>query len=69
MSGRKKNYKDMLKGTPYPQVSAEVFKVNIDYHGLREYANSKGIPISQLTDVERDRFIVNSSMSQIRAMA
>ena len=69
MSGQKKSYREMLRDTPYPQVSPEVFKINIDYHGLREYADSKGISISQMTDVEKDRFIINSSMSQLKKIA
>lgn len=69
MSGQRKSYKEMLKNTPYTKVSSEIFQVNIDYHGLREYADSKGVAVSQLTDEEKDKFIVNSNMNAIRAMA
>ncbi len=68
MNGQTMSYKEMLQKTQQPKVSPMVFKVRIDYHGLRDYAKKKGSKISDLSDEEKNEFIENSSMKEIRAM-
>ncbi len=68
MTGQRKSYKELLKSTPYPQISPELFKVKIDYRGLRNYAQNQGKPIIDLSDEEKNMFILNSDMNSIRAL-
>ena len=68
MNGQTMSYKEMLQKTQQPKVSPMVFKVRIDYHGLRDYAKKKGSKIFDLSDEEKNEFIKNSSMKEIRAM-
>lgn len=64
MNGQMKRYEKSLKSTPYFD-SSKLCKVQIDYHGLIAYAKQKGVAVPDLTDEEKDAFIVNSSMGQL----
>lgn len=67
MNGQMKRYEKSLKSTPYFD-SSKLCKVQIDYHGLIAYAKQKGVAVPDLTDEEKDAFIVNSSMDEIYKM-
>ena len=68
MNGRMNNYKKSLQETPYVEVSPELRKIRIDYRGLLAYSREKGISVEALSDSEKDRFILNSSMQEIRKL-
>lgn len=44
----------------------EIPQVNIDYRGLVDYARSVGREICELSDKEKERFIVDLSMEDVR---
>ncbi len=68
MNGQMKGYKDLLKNTVPVQISPELRRVKINYHDLLGYARKKGVKVPDLSDSEIDKFIINSSMSQIRKL-
>ena len=49
-----------------PYSIKEIPKCNIDYRGLIKYARSKGKPVIELSDEEKNRFIKGSTMAEIR---
>ena len=59
------SYKESLATTPYHDYSP-LLSIKIDYRKLLAYAKEKGMSPSELSDDERNRFIVNSNMGKIR---
>lgn len=60
MNGQMMNYKkynQILKTMPQPISLSQIPKVKIDYKGLKEYAQKKGISPAKLTDEEKNKFI------------
>ena len=68
MNGQMKKYKESLKKTPLVVLPAELRQVQIDYHGLIMYAKTKGVSVPELTDEEKNRFILNSNMERINKL-
>lgn len=58
--------RDMRVFEARPYMSNEIPKVDIDYRGLIAYAHSVGKKVPELSDVEKERFIVSLSMEEIR---
>lgn len=65
MIGQMTSYKESLATTPYRDYSP-LLSIKIDYKKLLAYAKEKGMSPSELSDDERNRFIVNSNMKKIR---
>ena len=62
MSGQKK------ASEPRPYMLNEIPTVKIDYRGLIAYAKSINKTIPELSDTEKNQFISDSSMQEIRKM-
>lgn len=68
MNGQMKRYKESLMNTPHVVLPAELQQVRIDYHGLILYAKTKGVSVPDLSDEEKNRFILNSNMDRIHEL-
>lgn len=53
---------------PKPYMANEIPTINIDYRGLIAYAKSKNKTVPELSDAEKNPFIFDSSMQEIRKM-
>lgn len=65
MIGQTKKYRESLKDTPFYEPCTELQRIRIDYSGLIEYANNKGVSVPDLSDEEKNRFVLNSNMADI----
>ena len=57
---RKFNYEEYYKQLeimPDPIMASELPKVKLNLKGIRDYARKKGVPISSLSDAEKQLFI------------
>lgn len=52
--------------TEYIERPEEFRHIKIDYDDMISYTKSKGIQPGELSDEEKDRFILNSSMAEIK---
>ena len=52
-----------------PYFKADIPEIRIDYKGLTAYAREKGIRVCDLTDAEKNAFIIGADMSVIREKA
>lgn len=50
-------YCKQLKEMPGPVMVSELPKVKLDLKGIKDYAEKKGIPVSDLIEVEKEKFI------------
>ena len=62
MSGQRK------ASEPRPYMVSEIPAVKIDYRGLIAYAKSINKTVPELSDAEKNRFISDSSIQDIRKM-
>ena len=60
MSGQK------ILSEPRPYRIDEIPVINIDYKGLIKYARSKNKMVSELSDAEKEQFILGLSMMEVR---
>ena len=56
MTGQMKKYKESLAVSPEPIMFSQITK-KMDLRGLMEYAEEKGMKVSQLTEKERLSFM------------
>ncbi len=66
MNGQMMNYKkyyDSLKNTPEPEDAVNL--IAIDYKGLVAYAKSKGVEPCDLSDDEKNRFIIGQEAAAV----
>lgn len=56
----------MNETTEYIEMPEELRHIRIDYDGLIAYAKSIGLQPGELPDEEKDKFILNSSMTEIK---
>ena len=52
-----------------PYLSSEIPKVDIDYRGLVDYAHSVGKAVFELSDEEKERFVLDMSMDDVRRLS
>lgn len=60
------NNEETAEATRYIEPPEELHKIRIDYDGLISYAKDKGMQPGDLSDEEKDRFILNSSIEEIK---
>lgn len=51
---------------PRPYKIDEIPKIDIDYKGLIDYAHANKKTVPELSDAEKERFIMGSSMKEVR---
>ena len=57
MTGQMTKYKESLKHMPEPIMLSQIQK-KLDLRGLMKYAKKKGLKVSQLTNEEKNRFLL-----------
>lgn len=60
MNGQMMNYKISLNDTAKPIMPSELPDVMIDYKGLLSYAKQKGVRVIDLTEEEKNQFVIPS---------
>ena len=50
----------------HPYSRDEIPKFNIDYRGLIKYARSIGRSVVELSDKEKEKFIIGNTMADVR---
>jgi hypothetical protein len=67
MNGQMKSFRPA--GVAGPYFIADIPQIQIDYRGLVAYAHKKGCYVSDLSDEEKNRFIVDADMNYVREKA
>lgn len=57
MTGQMTKYKESLKHMPEPIMLSQIQR-KVDLRGLMKYAKEKGVKVTQLTNEEKDRFLL-----------
>ena len=57
MTGQMTKYKESLRHMPEPIMLSQIQK-KVDLRGLMNYAKEKGIKVTQLTNEEKNRFLL-----------
>lgn len=52
-----------------PYSKADIPNIRIDYKGLTAYARKKGIKACDLSDAEKNLFIIGSDMDSVRKLS
>lgn len=56
----------VISSEPRPYRIDEIPVINIDYRGLVAYARSKNKTVPELSDTEKEQFMLGSSMTEVR---
>lgn len=57
MTGQMTKYKESLKHMSEPIMLSQIQR-KVDLRGLMKYAKEKGVKVTQLTNEEKDRFLL-----------
>lgn len=57
MNGQMKNYSDYMEQS-YNPIDVNSLPYFFDMRGMREYAKKKGVPMAELTQEEKEKFLV-----------
>lgn len=57
MNGQMKNYSDYMEQS-YNPIDVNSLPYFFDMRGMREYAKQKGVPMAELTQEEKEKFLV-----------
>ena len=57
MIGQMTKYKESLRHTPEPVMLSQIQR-KVDLRGLMKYAKEKGVKVTQLTNEEKNRFLL-----------
>lgn len=57
MSGQMTKYKESLKYMPEPIMLSQIQR-KVNLRGLMKYAKEKGVKVTQLTNEEKNRFLL-----------
>lgn len=68
MTVQKMNYRASVESLQ-PIMPSQIPDVQIDYHGLVKYAKEVGKSVADLSDKEKDAYIIGSTMSELRKSA
>ncbi len=58
MNGQMKKYKESFSRTPGPIMPSQIPKVKLDMRGLVKYAKERGVAPVDLTQEEKERFMM-----------
>ena len=67
MTGRMKSFRPTKLAGPY--FKADIPNIRIDYKGLTAFARKEGKRVCDLSDEEKNRFIVDADMRVVREQA
>ena len=67
MNGRMKSFRQIKLAGPY--FKEDIPSVRIDYKGLTALAREKGVRACDLSDEEKNRFIIGADMNKVREAA
>ena len=67
LTGRMKSFRPTKLAGPY--FKADIPNIRIDYKGLTAFARKKGKRVCDLSDEEKNRFIVDADMRAVREQA
>lgn len=59
MNGQMKRYRESLSRTPGPIMPSQLPNVKLDMRGMVRYAKEKGVPPIQLSDKEKEKFMIS----------
>lgn len=60
-----RNYIESVKATPGPWLYEERPQIKIDLRGLVKYTHSKSVSVSELSDDEKQKFVMNASTDEV----
>ena len=64
LTGRMKSFRPTKLAEPYSK--ADIPNIRIDYKGLTAFARAKGKRVCDLSDEEKNRFIIDADMRVVR---
>lgn len=63
MIGQMTKYREYLEKT-YEPIDSKQLAYYVDMRGLRDYAKQKGVPIAELSDNEKNKFLIKKEVKQ-----
>ncbi|MCR5566474.1 MAG: hypothetical protein K6F61_06450 [Clostridiales bacterium] len=63
-SGLMKKNKESLSATPGPVLPKDLPDITVDYRGLLSYAAQKGVEPTDLTESEKDQFLIKRNKQE-----
>ena len=67
MTGQMKSFR--VKSMAGPYLKADIPNIRIDYRGLTSYARKRGKRVFELSDAEKNLFIIDSDMETVRRVS